>query len=147
MLAAGFPLLNAFLTILEIVGFLLWIWLAVSVFADIFRSRDLSGGAKAIWTLGVIVFPLVGVLVYLIARGGRMHERAEQNVRAREEAFRHYVRDIAHGDGAGDHTAERLAHLADLRDRGVISQEQYTQEKARITAETTTTHRQGMTRV
>lgn len=141
MLAAGFPLLNAFWTILEIVGFLLWIWLAISVFADVFRSRDLSGGAKALWILAVIIFPLVGVLVYLIARGERMHERAEQTARAQEESLRHYVRSVV-GDGGTGHTSDRLAHLADLRDRGVISQEQYSQEKARAMGAPTETDRE-----
>ena len=141
MLAAGFPLLNAFWTMLQIVGFLLWIWLAISVFADVFRSRDLSGGAKALWILAVIVFPLVGVLVYLITRGGRMHERAEQAARAQEESLRHYVRNVV-GDGGAAHTADRLAHLADLRDRGVISQEQYSQEKARALGAPTETGRE-----
>lgn len=134
MLAINFPLLDAFWTILEIVGFLLWIWLAITVFTDIFRSPDLKGGGKALWVLAVVIFPLVGVLVYLIARGGKMHQRAEQAARAQEQAFRDYVRSVA-GDGAAAHSGDRLAHLADLRDRGVITQEQYTQEKARIASE------------
>lgn len=69
MLADSFPLLNVFWTMLEFVAFVVWIWLLIVVFGDIFRSRDMGGWAKAIWVLFVFVFPLLGVLVYLIARG------------------------------------------------------------------------------
>ena len=67
MILSSYPLLDAFWTILEIVIFVLWIWLVISIFVDIFRSHDLSGFAKALWVLGIFVFPLVGVLIYLIA--------------------------------------------------------------------------------
>jgi len=77
-LAADYPLLNSFWTILEIFFFVLWIWLVITVYVDIFRSRDLSGGGKALWVLFVLILPVLGVLVYLIIRGGKMHERAVQ---------------------------------------------------------------------
>ena len=76
--ASSYPLLNLFWTILIIFLWVIWIWVLIWVFIDIFRSRDLSGWAKALWVLFVVVIPLIGVLVYLIARGGAMHERAAQ---------------------------------------------------------------------
>ena len=72
----SYPLLGAFWTILEIFLWVLWIWVLIYVFIDIFRSHDLSGWAKALWFIFVLFIPLIGVLVYLIARGGSMHERA-----------------------------------------------------------------------
>ena len=74
----SYPLLGAFWTILEIFLWVLWIWVLIYVFIDIFRSHDLSGWAKALWFIFVLFIPLIGVLVYLIARGGSMQERAQQ---------------------------------------------------------------------
>ncbi len=132
MLAASsssYPLLNIFWTILEIFLWVIWIWLLIWVFIDIFRSHDLSGWAKALWVLFVVILPFLGVLVYLIARGGSMHERAEQQARRQDEAWRSYVQ-----QSAGTSTADQLAKLADLRDRGVISAEEFDREKAKVLA-------------
>ena len=126
----SYPLLGAFWTILEVFLWVLWIWVLIYVFIDIFRSRDLSGWAKALWFLFVLFIPLIGVLVYLIARGGKMHERAMQDARRQDREFREYVQ-----DAAGSQTpADQLAKLADLRDRGVISAEEFEREKARVLA-------------
>jgi len=76
--SSSYPLLNVFWTIFEVFLWVIWIWILIWVFIDIFRSRDLSGGAKALWFLFVLFIPLIGVLVYLIARGGSMHERSVQ---------------------------------------------------------------------
>jgi hypothetical protein len=73
---SSYPLLNIFWTILIFFLWVIWIWILIMVFIDIFRSPDLSGWAKALWFLFVLFIPLIGVLVYLIARGGSMHERA-----------------------------------------------------------------------
>lgn len=73
---SSYPLLNVFWTMLFFFMWAIWIWVLITVFIDIFHSRDLSGGAKAAWFLFVLLIPLVGVIVYLIARGGEMHERA-----------------------------------------------------------------------
>ena len=77
--ASSYPLLNIFWTILELFLWIIWIWILIWIFIDIFRSRDLSGWGKALWFLFVLFIPLVGVLVYLIVRGGSMHERAVQD--------------------------------------------------------------------
>jgi hypothetical protein len=127
MIATSYPLLDAFLTMLWIFLFIIWIWLLIMIFSDIFRSRDLGGFAKAAWVIGIIIFPLIGVLLYLIVRGGKMHERQVQMAQAQESAFRDYVRDTA---STGD-TADQLAKLADLRDRGVITDEEFAQSKAK----------------
>ena len=74
--SSSYPLLNVFWTMLEFFLWVIWIWILIMVFLDIFRSHDLSGGAKALWFLFVLFIPLIGVLAYLIARGGSMHERA-----------------------------------------------------------------------
>ena len=71
--------------------FFIWFWLLIVIFGDIFRARDMGGGAKALWVIFVIVLPFLGILVYLIARGGKMHERAEQAAR-RAKAFDDYVK-------------------------------------------------------
>jgi len=126
----SYPLLGAFWTIVEIFLWVIWIWILIYVFIDIFRSRDLSGGAKALWFIFVLFIPLIGVLVYLIARGGKMHERAVQEAQQQDQAFRAYVKDAA----SSGSSADQLAKLADLRDRGVISPEEFEREKAKILA-------------
>lgn len=78
MLGYTFPLLDIFWTMMWFFLFVLWVWLAITVFIDIFRSADLHGGGKAAWFIFVLLLPFLGVVVYLIARGGKMHERAEQ---------------------------------------------------------------------
>jgi Short C-terminal domain/Phospholipase_D-nuclease N-terminal len=126
----SYPLLGAFWTIFEIFLWVIWIWILIYVFIDIFRSRDLSGFAKALWFIFVLFIPLIGVLVYLIARGSSMHERAVQQAQQQDQAFRSYVQEAA---GSGN-TADQLAKLADLRDRGVITPDEFEREKAKILA-------------
>jgi ABC-type multidrug transport system fused ATPase/permease subunit len=129
MLATSYPLLDAFLTTLWIFGFFLWIWLVIAVFADIIRSRDLSGWGKAAWTILIVLLPLFGVLIYLIARGGSMHERSARQAEEQEAAFRNYVKQTASNGATG--TADELAKLADLKARGVITEEEFQREKAK----------------
>ena len=126
----SYPLLGAFWTILEIFLWVLWIWILIYVFIDIFRSHDLSGWAKALWFLFVLFIPLIGVLVYLIARGGKMQERAVQDAQQRDQQFRSYVKDAA----GSQNTADQLTKLADLRDRGVITADEFEREKAKVLA-------------
>jgi Short C-terminal domain/Phospholipase_D-nuclease N-terminal len=128
--SSSYPLLNIFWTILELFLWIIWIWILIWIFIDIFRSHDLSGWAKALWFLFVLFIPLVGVLVYLIVRGGSMHERAVQDARQQDQQVREYVQQVA---GSGS-TADQLAKLADLRDRGVITSEEFDREKAKILA-------------
>jgi hypothetical protein len=112
---------------------IIWIWLAITVFVDIFRSRDLSGVGKMVWVLLVVLVPYLGVFAYLLLRGGRMHERAVEAAQAQDKAFRQYVQDAA-GNGSsgnGHSTAEELSRLADLKDRGVITDAEFERLKAK----------------
>jgi hypothetical protein len=126
----SYPLLDAFWTIFEIFLWIIWFWILITVFIDIFRSHDLSGWGKALWFLFVLIIPLVGVLVYLIVRGGSMHERSVHQVQRQEQEYRSYVQDVA---GTGT-TADQLTKLADLRERGVITADEFDREKAKILA-------------
>jgi hypothetical protein len=110
--------------------FIIWIWLLIGVFADIFHSHDLSGVAKALWVLFVIVAPYLGVFVYLIARGGGMRARGMQYMDRRDAASRAYVREAV----AGPSTADQLAKLASLHDEGDLSDEEFSAQKARLLA-------------
>lgn len=131
-----YPFVDLFLTILYIAGWILWIMLMFWIVMDIFRSRDLSGWAKAAWLMFVIVLPLLGVLVYLVVRGSTMHERYAREVEAQEDAFRSYVREAAAGDGHsggdGHSSSDELTRLAELRDRGIISDEEFQKAKAKV---------------
>ena len=130
MLAYDYPLLSVFMSLLWFFLFVLWFWLLITILADIFRSHDLGGFSKTIWVLFVIFLPFLGVFVYLIARGHKMHEHATADVAASDAAFKQYVRDSA----GTTSTADQLAKLADLRDRGVLTPEEFEAQKAKIMA-------------
>ena len=126
----SYPLLGAFWTVLEIFLWILWIWVLIYVFIDIFRSHDLSGWAKALWFVFVLFIPLIGVLVYLIARGGEMQQRAQQDAQQQDQEVRRYIQQAADTPSSAD----QLAKLADLHDRHVISDQEFNQEKAKVMA-------------
>jgi hypothetical protein len=128
MLLATFGTGQVFWSMLWFFLFFIWIWLLIVVFSDIFRSPDLSGWEKGLWTVGIIFLPYLGVFIYLIARGGKMQKHAVQDAQAQDAAFRQYVQSAA---GDGKSTADELTTLADLRDRGVISEAEFEQAKAK----------------
>ena len=130
LLATSYPILNIFWTMLEFFLFFLWIWLLIIIFGDIFRSHDMGGFAKALWVLFVIILPFLGVLVYLIARGGSMHERAEKQAQAQQKAFDDYVKQAA--GSSGGTSADELAKLADLKAKGVLTDAEFEAQKAKI---------------
>jgi ABC-type dipeptide/oligopeptide/nickel transport system permease subunit len=109
--------------------FFIWIWILISVFADIFRSDDLGGFAKTIWIIFVIVLPYLGVFVYLIARGKGMQERSMKQVAAAQAAQAQYIQSVA-GTSAPS-ASEEIARLAGLRDKGAISEEEFQAAKAK----------------
>jgi hypothetical protein len=127
--AYTYPLLDIFWTMLWFVCFFLYIYLLVMVFMDIFRSHDMGGWAKAGWVIFVIFLPLLGILVYLIARGGKMAEHRMADAQTQDEAFRSYVQDVSGGG-----VAEELSKFADLRDKGVITDAEFQAQKAKLLA-------------
>jgi hypothetical protein len=129
--STGYPVLNVFWTIFEIFAFVIWFWLLFVILTDIFRSSDLSGWGKAGWTIFVIFLPVIGILTYLIVRGQSMHERSAQQARQQDEAFRSYVQETA---GSQPSSADQLAKLADLRQRGAITTDEFEQQKAKVLA-------------
>jgi hypothetical protein len=129
--STDYPVLNVFWTIFEIFAFVVWFWLLFVVLMDVFRSRDLSGLAKAGWTVFVLFLPLIGILTYLIIRGRSMHERAAQQAARQDEAFRSYVQETA---GSPPSSADQLGKLADLKQRGVITDDEFNREKAKVLA-------------
>jgi hypothetical protein len=132
MLLAEFGTGQVFWSMLWFFMFFIWIWLLISLFGDIFRSSDLSGGAKAMWTIFIIILPFLGVLVYLIVRGNSMQDRALKDAASQEAQFKSYVQSVASTSGGG--SADELAKLADLRDKGVISPAEFDAAKAKALA-------------
>jgi hypothetical protein len=119
---------QALLTVLEVALLVLWIWIAIGVVVDIFRSHDLSGWAKAAWLLLIVFLPMVGVLIYLIARGHKMSEHATRDAQQQDAAFRTYVRSAAASP------ADDIARLEDLKNRGVLSEDEFQRAKDKALA-------------
>jgi hypothetical protein len=127
-LAAEWHVGQVFWSMLWFFLFFIWIWLLITVFADVFRSHDIGGFAKALWVIFVIVVPFLGVLVYFIARGHKMSEHAIEAAQAQDAAMRAYVQDAAGSTG----TASEIQKLADLRQQGVLSEQEFTAQKAKL---------------
>lgn len=130
MLAYDYPVMGAFWTMLWFFVWILWIMLLFRVFGDIFRNREMSGLGKAAWVIFTIVAPFLGVFVYLIAHGKDMGQRDIEQARTQQQAFDAYVKDVAATGGSAD----ELSKLADLRQRGVINDGEFEQQKAKILA-------------
>ena len=125
-----FTVWDSFVTILWFFLFVIWIWLLITVFGDIFRSDDLSGGGKELWLIFVILLPYIGVFVYLIARGKEMGEHRMRDMAQREEQMRSYVKDVA----SSSSTAHEIERLAQLQATGAITEEEFRQAKAKLLA-------------
>jgi Short C-terminal domain/Phospholipase_D-nuclease N-terminal len=123
---ADFTFGDALLTVLELSLLFMWIWVAIGVVLDVFRSHDMSGLAKAVWIFLIIIVPFFGVFVYLIVRGHGMHDRQLQAAKAQQEAMQTYIRTTA------STPADDLSKLDDLRARGVISDEEFEKAKAKV---------------
>ena len=106
-----------------------WIWVVISVLADVFRSRDMRGISKALWVLFIILIPWLGVLTYIIARGDRMQENQLETARQIEDAQRDYIRSVA-----GTSPATELEKLAALKEKGILSDAEFDAQKAKILA-------------
>ena len=107
--------------------FFMWFWLIITVFADIIRSRDMSGWGKAAWAVGIIILPFLGVFMYLIIHGGNMSRRAQDDAIEQEKAVQAYIR-----DAAGTSPTDELAKLAELHGAGQLSDAEYEQAKTKI---------------
>jgi Short C-terminal domain/Phospholipase_D-nuclease N-terminal len=127
-LADSYPLGGIFVSMLYFFLFFIWIWLLIVVFMDVFRSHDLGGWAKALWVIFIIILPFLGVFVYLIARGGKMHERSAKDAADQKQAFDSYVRETAGSGGV----ATELSKLADLKAKGVITDAEFDAQKAKL---------------
>jgi hypothetical protein len=110
--------------------FFIWIWILITVVMDLFRDHELGGFAKFLWLLFIIVLPYLGVFVYLIARGQGMASRQMAAAAANAQAQREYIQQVA-GTTGGSSTADELARLADLKEKGVISEEEFAALKAK----------------
>jgi|HubBroStandDraft_5_1064220.scaffolds.fasta_scaffold332639_1 hypothetical protein len=132
MLATNYPILDIFLTTLYFFIFIIWLWLLFMVFIDIFRSHDLHGWAKALWVIGIIIMPYLGVLVYLIFRGSGMHDRAAKQAALQQKAFDQYVKQAAGSPGTS--TADQLSKLAGLKSQGLLTDAEFEAEKSKVLA-------------
>lgn len=127
LLLADYPLLNVFWWMLWFFLFVIWIWLLITVFVDVFRT-DQSGWAKAAWTLFIVLLPMLGVLVYLIAQGGKMQERSVDHAAKVQQAQNAYIRDVAGNESAAD----QLTKLAALHDSGKLTDDEFAAQKAKL---------------
>jgi hypothetical protein len=125
LFAADYPFIDVFWTMLVFFAWVIWFWLLITVFADLFRRHDVSGWGKAAWTLFVIVLPFLGVLVYLIAQGKHMAERRMAEAQQSRAAFDDYVRDVAADTGPSD----QIAKAKQLLDSGAIDAAEFEQIK------------------
>ena len=134
LLAEEFGTGQVFWTFVWFFLFFIWIWLLIIVFSDIFRSHDLSGWAKALWIIFIVILPYLGVLVYFIARGRQMTEHAQQAAAEQDAAARQYIQSAVAQGGGTTSPADELAKLADLKAKGVISDAEFEAQKAKILA-------------
>jgi hypothetical protein len=130
MVLADVDLGDLIWTTIWIFFLILFIWVFIMIISDLFRDHKLSGWAKAIWVVALIIFPLFGSLVYLIARGGGMAERSAAQQRHARAEFDDYIRSTAASGGTG--AADELTRLAELRDRGTITEAEFQTMKARV---------------
>lgn len=130
MTAYSYPILGLFWTMMLFFLFVAWIMILFKTIVDIFRSDDMGGFAKAIWLIFVIIIPWLGVLVYILARGDGMTKRDIAQAQEQQEQFASYVRTTAGTSGSAD----ELVKLADLRDRGVITEAEFATQKAKLLA-------------
>ncbi|GAA3795675.1 MULTISPECIES: SHOCT domain-containing protein [Amycolatopsis] len=128
-----YPFLDLIWTMLVFFGWVIWFWLLVVIFGDLFRRSDVSGWGKAGWTVLVLVLPFLGVLIYLVAQGRHMGERRRAEAVAAQNQFDDYVRDVAHG-GGGNGAASQIAEAKKLLDSGAIDDREYQDLKAKALA-------------
>ncbi|MER5710561.1 MULTISPECIES: SHOCT domain-containing protein [Streptomyces] len=129
-----YPLLNLFWTMLWFFVWIMWLFLLFKVITDIFRDHELGGWGKAGWLAFCILLPYLGVLVYVIARGKSMGQRDVKQAKASEAAFQDYIRKTAGTAPAGGGATDELARLAELKEKGAITDEEFEKAKAKVLA-------------
>jgi hypothetical protein len=127
-MAADYPFLDVFWSILVFFLWFVWIWIVITVLIDIFRRDDIGGWSKALWVVFVVVLPWLGVLIYLIAQHDGMRDRSMRQAQQQQQAFDSYVREAAGG------SAEQIAKAKALRDDGTITEEEFQTLKAKALA-------------
>ena len=130
MLANNYPFLQVFWDMLLFFGFVIWIWLLITCFADIFSRHDIGGGSKALWVIFLIILPYFGVLIYLIAEHGGMADRNEKRLEAQQAQMDTYVKSVA----TSADPAEQIAKGKQLLDSGAISQAEFDDLKKKALA-------------
>jgi len=133
VLAADYPFLDVLWTLLVFFAWVIWFWLLIAVFADLFRRRDIGGGKKVLWLIVVIVLPYLGVFIYLISQGEGLGERNAEQARAQQRDFDTYVKSVA-AEGGGGGAASEIEKAKQLLDSGAISQEEFDRLKQRALA-------------
>ena len=129
MIAADYPFLDVLWTMFIFFAWIIWFWLLITIFADIFRRHDISGGKKALWVVFVIITPFIGVFIYLISQSKGMNERNLQNVKQQRQQADEYIRSVA-----ADDPASQIAQAKSLLDSGAINQQEFDSLKQKALA-------------
>ncbi len=127
--ASDYPFLDVLWTMLVFFGWVIWFWLLITVFSDLFRRHDISGWGKAGWILLCVVLPYLGVFIYLISQGSQMAQRNAEQQKAAKSQFDSYVRETA-----GSSPTEEIEKAKGLLDSGAITQEEFNTIKAKALA-------------
>jgi hypothetical protein len=128
LIASSYPFLGIFETIIVIALWVIWFWILITVFSDLFRRRDIGGGAKVLWMIFVIIVPYLGVFIYLLIEHNGMAERNESAIRQQQQQMDDYVKSVA---SKGSDPAEQIAKAKQLLDSGAISQAEFDTLKAK----------------
>ena len=129
MIAADYPFLDVLWTMFIFFAWVIWFWLLITIFADIFRRHDISGGKKTLWCIFVIITPFIGVFIYLISQSKGMNERNLQNVKQQRQQADEYIRSVA-----ADDPASQIAQAKSLLDSGAINQQEFDSLKQKALA-------------
>ena len=129
MIAADYPFLDVLWTMFIFFAWIIWFWLLITIFADLFRRHDIGGGKKTLWFIFVIITPFIGVFVYLISQNKGMNERNLQNVKQQRQQADEYIRSVA-----ADDPASQIAQAKQLLDSGAINQQEFDSLKQKALA-------------
>jgi hypothetical protein len=133
---SSYPFLNAMWTMFVFFGWILFIWLLITVYMDLFRRSDINGWVKTLWVIFTLVLPLIGTFVYLIVEGRAMRDRRDADITAAQADYDAHIRSVAGGGGGGGgggaNTADQIAQAKHLLDTGAITQDEFTRLKQKM---------------